>query len=222
MMSAWHAMALGDDVLQEQQRRLIRPVQVVEDEHERLFARGLAQQADDRSQEQVALGVGIGLDAVAGASARRSSKRRHEACQLAAVALDVGTKHLLGSVLDVVGERLDPGAVGHVPAPRPSARRARPRLGSAPRGRCGSKGASCRSPARPEISARRRSPRSPREQLRQALALGWRARRTRPAASPEGGAAAAARALPRRVAPRRPRPRRPAREVPSTRARPPT
>ena len=39
-------------------------------------------------------------------------KRRYESSQLAAVLLDVGPKQLLRSVLDVVGERLDPGSVG--------------------------------------------------------------------------------------------------------------
>ena len=56
-----HALAPRDDVLQEQKRRLVRPVQVVEHENEWLLARGLAQEAHHRSGKQVALGVGIGL-----------------------------------------------------------------------------------------------------------------------------------------------------------------
>ena len=56
-----HAIAARNDVLQEQKRRLVRPVQVIEHEHQRLVARGPAQEADDGSEKQMALGVGIGL-----------------------------------------------------------------------------------------------------------------------------------------------------------------
>ena len=106
-----HVLALGRDVPQEQKRRLVGPVEVVQDQDDRLLARGLAKQSPHRAPKQVALGVGVGL-------ARRRNvgealpERRHEAGELAAVALDVGAKDPLGGVLDVVGERLDPGPVG--------------------------------------------------------------------------------------------------------------
>jgi hypothetical protein len=98
-------------VLQHQKRRLVRPVQVVEHEHERLFARGLAQEAHHRSAKQVALGVGIRL-ARWGDIGEPLPKRRYEPSQLAAMVLDMGPKQPLGSPLDVVGECLDPRSVG--------------------------------------------------------------------------------------------------------------
>ena len=103
---------VGDDVAQELQGRLVRPVQVVEDEHGAAVTAQGVQQPHHRCEEHVALGVGV-----------RGPRRRHgaeplghaadEPPQSAAELLDVGRQQPLVGVGHVVAERFDEGLVGN-------------------------------------------------------------------------------------------------------------
>ena len=100
----------ADEVLEQRQGLGVRPLEVVEDDDDSLFAGGLLQQPDRGRPQQVALGLGVGLlrrrqllDA--GVEARRQPR------QLAAVAFDVAVDDALRSVVDIVGQRLGPWPV---------------------------------------------------------------------------------------------------------------
>jgi hypothetical protein len=99
------------DVAHQLQRRLVRPVQVVEDEHDRRLRRGGLEQAGDRPEEQVALGLRITL-ARSRQLGHACLEPWHQPSQLAAVAADVRAQHRVGTVLHVVTQRLQPRLVG--------------------------------------------------------------------------------------------------------------
>ena len=70
------------DVTQELDRRAVRPVQVVEHEHDRRHRRDARQQVDDRTEQQIPLRLGVARRGVADRRARRASSGASRASSL--------------------------------------------------------------------------------------------------------------------------------------------
>ncbi len=91
------------EVPEELETRGIRPLQIIEYQHDRVIVRRIGDEADNRREEEEALGFGIGR------FPRRELRNalcegRHQADQLGAVQRDVFVEQFLGSVCHVVAE----------------------------------------------------------------------------------------------------------------------
>ena len=98
-------------MLEQQQLGRSGPLQVVEDEHDRAVLRGRGDQAGDRLEHQITLGLRL--------RRLRSGKRGHplrqlgsDPQQLALVLAHMMDEHIVGSVQHVVAQRLDERPVG--------------------------------------------------------------------------------------------------------------
>jgi hypothetical protein len=114
---------LARDEPEQQQRFAVRPVEIVERDHEQLVRRHRAQERRDRVEEQEARGLGIG--------ARRHERRdvrtarahgRHDARELEPAVADLGAQRSVGAVV----------TYGGAPASTPIRRGALPSRGSVP------------------------------------------------------------------------------------------
>ena len=85
-------------------------MQIVEDEHEGHRAARFLEHAGDRAEQQVTVGLRVALRR-RGDIGQPVIELRHEAHQVAAMALHVLAQDVLARLRDVVAERLDPGAV---------------------------------------------------------------------------------------------------------------
>ena len=100
----------GDDMTQESEALTVRPLQVVEHEHGWLERGGGRQKARHRPVEEVALGVGIRPRRCRNHPQALTQRGDHR-CDVAAVSLDVGSKHVLGRMCHVMVQRLGEGRV---------------------------------------------------------------------------------------------------------------
>ena len=95
---------------QESETLSVRPLQVVEHEHGWLEHGGGRQKARHRPVEKVALGVGI-RPRWCGNCPQSLTERVDHRCDVAAVGLDVGSKHMLWRMRHVMVQRLGEGRV---------------------------------------------------------------------------------------------------------------
>ena len=102
----------GDEVAQEQQRRRVGPLDVVQEQDDGTLGLLGVEQPDGRAEEQIALRVAIGL-AGRGRVGQPAAQRADEAAKLAAVLVDVALEDRVGGVLDQVRQRLHERLVGH-------------------------------------------------------------------------------------------------------------
>ena len=152
-----HRRRRPEQVTEQDERRLVGPVQVVEHEHHGRRGRDLGEQVGDRVEQPEALGLGVGHHRLgeAGDATREVGDDAHE---LAAERADLGA-HLIGRRDEhVVTQRLGERTVRARRGPRRSGPRAR-----STRGRARARTASVTSrvlpmPGSPDTSTARRAP----------------------------------------------------------------
>ena len=126
-----HRGARRDDVAQQRQRRRIGPVQVIEDQQQRLLLARSFQQARDSGVEQVALCLRVAL-ARGGQLGHAIAQGGHQARQVAAETLHMGIQDPLRRLFDQVIRAPAPTAGRARRGPHRSARRAPSRPPHAP------------------------------------------------------------------------------------------
>ena len=100
----------GDDMTQESEALTVGPLQVVEHEHDRLERGCGRQEACHRPVEEVALAVGIRSRRCRNCPQSLTERGDHR-YDVAAVDLDVGSKHVFGRMRHVMVQRIGEGRV---------------------------------------------------------------------------------------------------------------